>query len=145
LCFWLEVPKFTEPASFATATATGSTFDPATDTLTVKVNVTNNSNQPATITSFNTNNLTFQTDKAAITNLTYGVGQLTAEPATIAAGATQEVTLTMTDEIWSRQRLIPVGESRLQVTGVLFLNAGGERNWVTIASPVIPTTYLSSN
>lgn len=139
-----EVPQLALPASFATADATDSSFDPASNTLIINAQVTNNGTTPANILSFNAANLTFQTDPSAVKDITYGVGQLTAEPATIAPGKTETVKLTMTDQIWSRQRLIPIGESRLQISGLLILDAGGEQNQIAIKAPVLPTIYTAS-
>jgi methane/ammonia monooxygenase subunit B len=140
----IEVPEFETPAAFASLTGNSSSFDPASNTLIIQTEVTNNSSEPANIVSFNAANLTFQTDPTVIKTITYGVGQLTAEPATIAPGKTEKVTLTMTDEIWSRQRLIPVGESRLQISGLLFLESGSQRNGVNLVTPVIPTIYTAA-
>jgi methane/ammonia monooxygenase subunit B len=142
----LDVPVYQAPETFATATALGSTFDPASNTLVLETEVTNNGTEPANIVSFNAANLTFQSDPSAVGgNLTYGVGQLTAEPATIAPGKTEKVTLTVTDEIWSRQRLIPIGESRLQITGLLFVESGGKQNGLTLQSAVVPTIYTAGH
>jgi methane/ammonia monooxygenase subunit B len=141
----LDVPVYEAPEAFATAKASGSTFDPASNTLIVQTEVTNNGTKPANIVSFNAANLTFQTDPSVVKTITYGVGQLTAEPATIAPGKTETVTLTMTDEIWSRQRLIPIGESRLQITGLLFVESGGEKDGLTLQSAVVPTIYTAGH
>ncbi len=139
----LDVPVYPTPAAFSEATASTSTFDPASNTLVVQAKVTNTGSEPANIVSFNAANLTFQTDPSVVKTITYGVGQLTAEPATIAPGKTEDVTLTMTDEIWTRQRLIPIGESRLQISGLLILDSGGEQNTLHLEAPVIPTIYTA--
>ncbi|WP_328532165.1 methane monooxygenase/ammonia monooxygenase subunit B [Nocardioides sp. NBC_00368] len=123
-------------AKFVTADASDGAFDPATDTVTAKVKVTNTGTSPASVESFMTSTLTFPVAEAGSEGRSVQIS-----PATpIAPGETRELTMSITDEVWAKERLMPVGESRMQLTGVLRLqDEAGHENFVTIQSFVTPS------
>lgn len=123
-------------AKFVTADAADGAFNPTTDTVTAKVTVTNTGSSPATVESFMTSTLTFPVAEKAGEDRSVQIS-----PATpIAPGETREMTMSITDEVWATERLMPVGESRMQLTGVLRLqDEAGHENFVTIQSFVTPS------
>lgn len=123
-------------AKFVTADAADGAFNPTTNTVTAKVTVTNTGSSPATVESFMTSTLTFPVAEEAGEDRSVQIS-----PATpIAPGETRELTMSITDEVWAKERLMPVGESRMQLTGVLRLqDEAGHENFVTIQSFVTPS------
>lgn len=126
-------------AKFVTADASDASFDPRTDTVTTKVTVKNTGSSPASVESFMTSTLTFPVAERA-----GGERSVQISPATpIAPGETRELTMSVTDEVWAEERLMPVGESRMQLTGVLRLqDEAGHENFVTIQSFVTPSAMV---
>ena len=57
---------------------------------------------------------------------------------TIAPGAPTQVTMTMKDPAWETERLVPIGESSLLITGVLVFEAGGEKNYAEMEANLKP-------
>lgn len=123
-------------AEFVTAEASDGAFNPTTDTVTAKITVTNTGTAPASVESFMTSTLTFPVAEAASEKRSVQIS-----PATpIAPGETRELTMSITDEVWAKERLMPVGESRMQLTGVLRLqDEAGHENFVTVQSFVTPS------
>lgn len=135
-----QVLHFAPPAAqldaqFATAEATTAAFDTKSDTVITKVTVTNTGSSPASVEAFTTSTLTFPVAEEAGEKRSLQVS-----PATpIAPGETRELTLSITDKVWAVERLMPVGESRMQLTGVLRLkDEDGHENFVTVQSFVTP-------
>jgi methane/ammonia monooxygenase subunit B len=122
---------------FIEARAVGAVFDPDSDTMTMTVNVENTGDSPASITEFTTTTLTFPVHDAA------GERSVQVSPsASIAPGESTTIQLAITDEIWEEERLIPIGESRMQVTGVIrFKDEAGKENFATVQSFVRPTKF----
>ena len=123
-------------AKFVTADASDAAFDPATDTVTAKVTVQNTGSSPASVEAFMTSTLTFPVAEKGSAERSVQIS-----PATpIAPGETRELTMSITDQVWAKERLMPVGESRMQLTGVLRLqDEAGHENFVTIQSFVTPS------
>lgn len=110
-------------------------YDSANQTLTVQAQVTNTGDTPMNLTQFTTTTLRFAT------GTTPGPGVLTVSPSpTIApgAGAPTQLTLTMKDPAWETERLVPIGESSLLITGVLVFEAGGEKNYTELEANLKP-------
>ncbi|HWD47809.1 MAG TPA: methane monooxygenase/ammonia monooxygenase subunit B [Actinomycetota bacterium] len=108
-------------------------YDSATQTLTVTTQVTNTGDTPMNLTQFTTTTLKFAT------GTTEGPGMMTVSPSpTIAPGAPTQVTMTMKDPAWETERLVPIGESSLLITGVLVFEAGGEKNYTELEANLKP-------
>jgi Monooxygenase subunit B protein len=108
-------------------------YDSASQTLTVTTQVTNTGDTPMNLTQFTTTTLRFAT------GTTPGPGVMTVSPSpTIAPGAPTQVTMTMKDPAWETERLVPIGESSLLITGVLVFEAGGEKNYTELESNLKP-------
>lgn len=123
-------------AEFAKADAVDSLFEVEKDTVVITVNVTNTGKTPVSIEQFTTSTLTFPVAVEP------GDGRsLEVSPSpTIPPGETTTVKLSMKDPVWAEERLMPVGESRMQITGVLRLkDEAGHENFVTIQSFVKPS------
>jgi len=122
-------------AEFAKADAVDAVFEVEKDTVVITVNVTNTGKSPVSVEQFTTSTLTFPVAAEA------GERSLRVSPSpTIAPGETATLKLSMSDPVWAKERLMPVGESRMQVTGVLRLkDEAGHENFVTIQSFVKPS------
>jgi hypothetical protein len=46
--------------------------------------------------------------------------------------------MTMKDPAWETERLVPIGESSLLITGVLVFEAGGEKNYTELEANLKP-------
>ncbi len=129
-----QVLRFEPPAAdadpiFVTAKVTDAQFQPKDDTLTFDVEVTNTGEKAATLDAFTTTTLTWAADK------TLAVSPST----TVAPGETKTLTLAIKDKVWTKERLMPLNQSRLQLTGVLrFADEAAAENFVTIQSFVRP-------
>ena len=123
-------------ANFVDVEAVDSVFQVDSDTVVITVNATNLGKTPASVSQFTTSTLTFP-----VAAKTGADRSLQVSPSTeIAPGETATLKLTMTDEVWAKERLMPVGESRMQVTGVLrFTDADGNENFKTVQSFVKPS------
>lgn len=126
-------PALEEPAQFAMLKASRAVYDPGTDTVVLETEVTNTGSAPLQVVAFTTSNLTFRQGQ-----------QLTVEPAAVGPGQTVMMKVTIRDEVWSRERLIPIGESQMGLAGLLVLESGGVRNAITTEAPVTPTTFMQN-
>jgi methane/ammonia monooxygenase subunit B len=123
-------PALAEPVTFAQAKGVGATYDPKTDTLVLESQVTNTGARPMKLVGFTTSNLTFSE----------GTG-LVAEPTTVEPGGTATLKLSIQDDVWSRDRLIPLDKPQMGVAGLLVFESGGKQNAVTVEAPVKPTSF----
>lgn len=123
-----EPPAAPVDPTFVTAKITDASFNTHDDMLTFKVDVTNTADQAIQLDSFTTTTLTWKAGE-----------KLNVSPATtIAPGETRNLTLAISDEVWTRERLMPLNESRMQLTGVLRFLQSSMQNFVTIQSFVRP-------
>lgn len=123
-----EPPAAAVDPAFVTAKITDASFDTHGDTLTFKVDVTNTADQAIQLDSFTTSTLTWKAGE-----------KLNVSPATtVAPGETRNLTLVISDEVWTKERLMPLNESRMQLTGVLRFLQSSVQNFVTIQSFVRP-------
>jgi methane/ammonia monooxygenase subunit B len=126
-------PAIASAPVFAEAALGEAEYDSASQTLTVRTQVTNTGDTPMNLTQFTTTTLRFATGTTA------GPGVMTVSPSpTIAPGAPVEVTMTMKDPAWETERLVPIGESSLLITGVLVFEAGGEKNLTELEANLKP-------
>jgi len=122
-------------ATFVTIDAKDATYDVESGTVHLTVDVTNTGSTPAAVEAFTTSTLTFGLTKDAGP----GTVQVTPSPV-IAPGTTVTMVLSMTDPVWHKERLMPVGESRMQITGVVRTRDGaGHENFTTVQSFVKPS------
>jgi methane/ammonia monooxygenase subunit B len=126
-------PAIASAPVFAEVALGSAEYDSASQTLTVRTQVTNTGDTPMNLTQFTTTTLRFAT------GTTPGPGVMTVSPSpTIAPGAPTEVTMTMKDPAWETERLVPIGESSLLITGVLVFEAGGETNYTELEANLKP-------
>jgi hypothetical protein len=125
-------------------------YDAAKKQVSLNVTATNTGDQPAQLTQFSVANLTWfnQAVPAAKPPGPQAVDTsypMTVQSDTIAPGASQQVTLTMPSDIWIHQeRLLPIGESQLTVTGQLrFQTANGDKTDVEVDEPLTPTAFTT--
>ncbi|HWI00168.1 MAG TPA: methane monooxygenase/ammonia monooxygenase subunit B [Propionibacteriaceae bacterium] len=126
-------PAIASAPVFAQVALGEAEYDSASQTLTVTTQVTNTGDTPMNLTQFTTTTLRFAT------GTTDGPGVMTVSPSpTIAPGAPTQVTMTMKDPAWETERLVPIGESSLLITGVLVFEAGGEKNYAEMEANLKP-------
>jgi methane/ammonia monooxygenase subunit B len=123
------VPEAELAPSFANVTATGAEYDVPDRRVDLTLEVENTGDTPVTVTEFTTSLYTWTVED----------GTLELEGGEIAPGATGEVTLKIKDERWKSERMMPLAESRIQVTGVARLNNGTADNFATVQSLVRPS------
>jgi methane/ammonia monooxygenase subunit B len=145
-------PDVERPATFVSLKAGEgkAVYDAAKKQVSLNVTATNTGDQPAQLTQFSVANLTWfnQAVPAAKPPGPQAVDTsypMTVQSDTIAPGASQQVTLTMPSDIWIHQeRLLPIGESQLTVTGQLrFQTANGDKTDVEVDEPLTPTAFTT--
>jgi methane/ammonia monooxygenase subunit B len=144
--------QIARPAPFVALEAgTGkAVYDADKKLVTLQVNATNNGKVPAQLTHFAVANLTWfnQAVPAAKPSGPQAVDTsypMTVQSDTIAPGATQQVMISMPSDIWIHQeRLLPIGESQLTVTGLLrFQTPNGDKTDVEVDEPLTPTAFTT--
>jgi methane/ammonia monooxygenase subunit B len=142
-------PKFISSGDkMAEVEPEGATFDDGTDTLIMKVSVTNTGASPISVKRYIMAMTTFVNgtpDEQAAAGPHDYVGQLEVEPNTpVAPGETKEVTLKMTNPVLTDERLIPLRDPQQFIAGLLrFDSAEGKQELVTLRESVIPTQFRS--
>ena len=130
----------------AEARTNGATYDDATDTLVMKVQVKNVADSAITLNRVVIGMATFvpggEAEQAKAGPRDF-VGPLEVEPKDpIAPGETKDLTLTISSMIFSTARLIPLNDPQQFVAGVLrFENAQGGQQLVTVRAGVVPTQF----
>jgi methane/ammonia monooxygenase subunit B len=144
--------QIARPAPFVALEAgTGkAVYDADKKLVTLQVNATNNGKVPAQLTQFAVADLTWfnQAVPAAKPSGPQAVDTsypMTVQSDTIAPGATQQVMVSMPSDIWIHQeRLLPIGESQLTVTGLLrFQTPNGDKTDVEVDEPLTPTAFTT--
>jgi methane/ammonia monooxygenase subunit B len=127
-------PAIANAPVLAVANVGQAAYDPATETMTIDVDVTNRSDAPINLTQFTTTTLTFTAGGAA------GPGTVQVSPSpTIEPGSSPtRLTLTMQDPAWEAEHLVPIGESQLLITGVMTFEGGGEKNYTELEANLQP-------
>ena len=127
-------PAIASAPVFAEVALGEAEYDKASETLTVTTQVTNTGDTPMNLTQFTTTTLRFAT------GTTEGPGVMTVSPSpTIAPGAPTQVTMTMKDPAWETERLVPIGESQLLITGILvFETPDGQVNLTELEANLKP-------
>lgn len=133
-----EPPPLPEEPQFVQARATGATWDPHSKALVLEVQVTNLGQQPVQVADFRSSTLAFYNEALN----PQARHRLRVDTDAIAPGETRTITVTIQDAALEDERLIPIGESQMSVTGVLtFQQAGGGLNRLTIESGLVPTHW----
>lgn len=137
----LQVIRFTPPKApedpnfVQVKTEEQSIYDVEKVSMIIPVEVTNTGTSNMSLTHFNASTLVFSTT---------GEGApLVVEPAeSIAPGETKKIKITLTDDVWEQERLVPIGEAQMLTTGVLtFHNDEGQKNRITVQMPMRPTQF----
>lgn len=145
---WITPRHISSGENMAEVHANGATYDEATDTLTMKLQVKNVADSAIDVNRFIIGMATFvnggEQEQAKAGPRDF-VGALDVEPkGTIAPGETKDLTLTISSKIFSTERLIPTNDPQQFIGGVLqFGNAQGAQQLVTVRSGVVPTQFRS--
>ncbi|MFL6225196.1 MAG: methane monooxygenase/ammonia monooxygenase subunit B [Actinomycetes bacterium] len=125
-------------------------YDAGKKQVILEATVTNTDTQPAQLTQFAVADLTWfnqavPSAKPAGPQAVDTSYPMTVQSDTIAPGATQQVTVTMPSDVWIHQeRLLPIGESQLTVTGLLrFQTPNGNKTDVEVDEPLTPTAFTT--
>ncbi|MDI3327272.1 MAG: bacterial ammonia monooxygenase, subunit AmoB [Alicyclobacillaceae bacterium] len=120
---------------FVTYKVESATYGPTTQTVVMKVLITNHGSDPVRVTQFSTAYIDF-VNKALAKPDTEHV--MTVSPdARITPGETKSVELTLQDEIWQKANLLPIEEAQISMAGLLFVQDDkGNRDFGTIAAPL---------
>ena len=125
-------------------------YDAGKKQVILTATATNTGKEPAQLTQFAVADLTWfnQAVPAAKPTGAQAVDTsypMTVQSDTVAPGASQEVTITMPSDIWiHQQRLLPIGESQLTVTGQLrFQTPNGDKTDVEVDEPLTPTAFTT--
>jgi methane/ammonia monooxygenase subunit B len=145
---WFAPRPISSGEKMAEVNATGATYDDATDTLMMNVQVKNLQGSPISVKQYIMAMATFvngSAEEQAKAGPHDFVGPLEVEPNTpIGAGETKDVTLKITSKILSDERLIPLRDPQQFIAGLLrFQNAQGGDQLVVLRSSVIPTQFRS--
>jgi hypothetical protein len=130
-----QVLRFTptrldEPGQFVQAKGARATYDPRSDTVVLKTQVSNTSNRRMRLVGFTAANLTFNQSNG-----------LPAEPATVEPRQTVPLKVTIQNKVWSEERLIPLDKPQMGIAGRLAFDSDGQQTWVTTEAPVTPTSF----
>ena len=133
-----EPPKAHEDPNFVKVSATQQAkYDVAEHNLVLPFEVTNTGSSPMTVTGFNTSTLVFSSNSSS------GGRQVNVEPSdAIYPNETKSLTLSMRDTVWEEERMMPIGEALMSVTGVVtFENQDGQKNRITVQMPLNPSSF----
>lgn len=143
---WIRPAHISSGANMAEVRTNGATYDDATDTLTMKIQVKNVTDSALTLNRVIIGMATFvpggEAEQAKAGPRDF-VGPLEVAPNDpIAPGETKDLTLTISSMIFSTARLIPIKDPQQFVASVLrFENAQGGQHLVTVRSGVVPTQF----
>jgi len=124
--------------SFVKVSATQQAkYDVGEHTLVLPFEVTNTGNSPMMVSSFNTSTLIFNS------NSSKGGRLVVVEPSdAIYPNETKSLVLIMQDHVWEEERMIPIGEALMSITGVVtFMNQDGQKNRITVQMPLNPSSF----
>jgi methane/ammonia monooxygenase subunit B len=132
-----EPPKAHEDPNFVKVSATQQAkYDVAEHTLVLPFEVTNTGNTAMSVTLFTTSTLTF------MNNASEGRRVIVEPSDAIYPNETKSLTLSMRDAVWEEERMMPIGEALMSVTGVVtFENQDGQKNRITVQMPLNPSSF----
>src|SRR5215510_8235296 len=145
---WFAPRPLSSGEQMAEVHAKGATYDNATDTLVMNVQVKNLLGSAITLKQFIMAMTTFvnggEQEQAKAGPRDF-VGLLEVEPKDpIAAGETKDLTLKISSKLFSEERLIPLNDPQQFIAGLLrFENAQGGQQMVTLRTNVVPTQFRS--
>ncbi len=145
---WFAPHFISSGEKMAEVQSNGATYDDATDTLLMTVQVKNLLGSAITVKQFIMAMATFvnggEAEQAKAGPRDF-VGPLEVEPnSPIAPGETKDLTLKITSKILSDERLIPLRDPQQFIAGLLrFENAQGGQQMVTLRTSVVPTQFRS--
>jgi methane/ammonia monooxygenase subunit B len=145
---WFAPRPITSGENMAEVHAKGATYDNATDTLVMNVQVKNLLGSAITLKQFIMAMTTFvnggEQEQAKAGPRDF-VGSLEVEPKDpIAPGETKDLTLKISSKLFSDERLIPLNDPQQFIAGLLrFENAQGGQQMVTLRTSVVPTQFRS--
>jgi methane/ammonia monooxygenase subunit B len=132
-----EPPKAHEDPTFVKIKANEQAkYDVAEHTLVLPIEVTNTGNTAMSVTLFTTSTLTF------MNNASEGRRVIVEPSDAIYPNETKSLTLSMRDAVWEEERMMPIGEALMSVTGVVtFENQDGQKNRITVQMPLNPSSF----
>jgi methane/ammonia monooxygenase subunit B len=145
---WFAPRPISSGEQMAEVHAKGATYDNATDTLVMNVQVKNLLGSAITLKQFIMAMTTFvnggEQEQAKAGPRDF-VGLLEVEPkGPIASGETKDLTLKISSKLFSEERLIPLNDPQQFIAGLLrFENAQGGQQVVTLRTSVVPTQFRS--
>ena len=143
---WIRPAHISSGPMMAEVSTKGATYDDATDTLVMKVQVKNVADSAISVNRMIVGPATFvkggEQEQAKAGPREF-VGALQVQPSeSIAPGDTKELTLTVESKIFSTVRLIPIRDPQQFAAAVIqFQNAQGGQQLVTVRSNVVPTQF----
>jgi len=128
-------PAIASAPVFAKASGAAATYDKASKTLTMTVNVQNTGKKAMELKEFTTTSLRFVPSAPAATDI-----PMTVTPGTtVEPGANTSLTLALKSDVWESEHLLPIGESQLVVTGILvFDDEDATRNLTEVEANLKP-------
>ncbi len=145
---WITPSPISSGEQMAEVQPKGATYDQATDTLVMNVQVKNVLESAITVKQFIMAMTTFvnggEAEQAKAGPRDF-VGLLEVAPnSPISPGETKDLTLRITSQLFREERLIPLDDPQQFIAGLLrFENAQGNQELVTIRTSVIPTQFRS--
>ena len=144
---WITPRHISSGEKMAEVHAGGATYDDATDTLVMKLQVKNTADsaldsEPRCDRDGDIRAEAGKRNRRKLDRASF-VGPLEVEPkGPIAPGETKDLTLTISSKIFSTARLIPLNDPQQFVAALLrFENAQGGQQLVTVRSGVVPTQF----
>jgi len=143
---WIKPSHISSGPMMAEVRTDGATYDDATDTLVMKVQVKNVADSAIDVNRMIVGLATFvkggEAEQAKAGPREF-VGSLKVQPSeSIGPGETKDLTLTVESKIFSTARLIPIRDPQQFVGAVLqFQNAQAGQQLVTVRSNVVPTQF----
>jgi methane/ammonia monooxygenase subunit B len=145
---WFAPRFISSGEKMAEVRSSGATYDEGTDTLLMNVQVKNLLGSAIAVKQFIMAMATFvnggEQEQAKAGPRDF-VGLLEVEPnGPIAPGETKDLTLKITNKLFSEERLIPLSDPQQFIAGLLrFENAQGDQQLVTLRTSVVPTQFRS--
>jgi methane/ammonia monooxygenase subunit B len=116
-------PTAEQPGAPPEALGTRAVWDADSNTMTITADVTNTGESDIELAEFTTSTLTFSNPD--VEEVQPEGAELVVEPsATIDGGATETLTITLTDPRWDDDQLIPAAESQFEIAGLLVFDDG---------------------
>jgi methane/ammonia monooxygenase subunit B len=143
-------PKIESQAPFVKLQAgkNKAIYDANAKSVVLQLMANNTGKQPAQLNQFAVADLTWFNEAVPSSRPTGPQAADTTYPMkvqtdTIAPGESQQITITMPSDVWiKRERLLPIGESQLTVTGLLRFQApNGDKSDVEVDEPLTPTSF----